>query len=217
MSITIITGTGTDVGKTVAVAALAAREVAAGHAPRVVKPAQTGEPEGSGDVATVQRLTGVDDLHEFARYPEPLAPATAARRAGLDLRDLGETAGRIRALDDGRPVLVEGAGGLRVRLAEWTIADLAAELGAPVLVVTSTGLGSLNHAELTTRELARRGLECAGLIGGSLPAEPDLATRCNADDLPAVTGVPVRAWIPAGAGSLRRERFLAEAPGWFID
>ncbi|WP_448850692.1 dethiobiotin synthase [Corynebacterium sp. 335C] len=215
MSITIVTGTGTDVGKTVATAALAARELAEGRAPRVVKPAQTGESEGSGDLATVARLTGVDDLHEFARYPEPPAPATAARRAGVELLDLGETARRIGKLDDGRPVLVEGAGGLLVRIAEWTIADLAAELGAPVLVVWSTGLGSLNHAELTVRELERRGLECVGLIGGSLPAEPDLATRCNADDLPAVTGVPVRAWIPAGSGAWPRERFPAEAPGWF--
>lgn len=215
MSITIVTGTGTDVGKTIATAALVACELAEGCNPRVVKPAQTGQPEGSGDLATITRLTGVTDTHEFARYPEPLAPATSAARAGMDLLDLTETAGRIRELDDGRPVYVEGAGGLLVRIAEWTIADLAEELGAPVLVVTRMGLGCLNEAELTVRELARRGIACAGLIGGSLPEKPDLAMRCNIDDLPEVTGLPLLGMVPAGAGRMSREGFLSAAPGWF--
>ena len=62
----------------------------------------------------------------------------------------------------------------------WTIADLARELSAPLVVTTTTGLGSLNHALLTLEAIERRGVGCAGLIGGSVPADPDLATGADA-------------------------------------
>ena len=69
-------------------------------------------------------------------------------------------------------------------------------------MVAAAGLGTLNHTELTVGALRARGLEPAGLVIGSWPDDPDLAERCNADDLPRVTGVPVLATIRRG----RRER-----------
>lgn len=218
MSITIITGTATDVGKTVVTAGIVGKHLSEGALPHVIKPIQTGEPDGHGDLRTIADLTGLPQthLHEFIRYPEPLAPSTAARRAGMDTLSLPDVSHRITTLAaNGDPVLVEGAGGLLVRMGDWTIADLAVELGAPVIVVTATGLGSLNTAELTVEACRHRGIDVVGLVGGSVPAVPDLATTCNITDLPDLTGVPALAWIPEGAGQLPREQFLAAAPGWF--
>src|SRR4051794_41257427 len=102
----VVSGTDTGVGKTVVTAALAAL---AGDV-AVVKPAQTGVAPGEpGDLDHVRALTGVTALHELARYPEPLAPATAARRAGLSPLGVGELVEYVGALEAGLPV-VEGVG-----------------------------------------------------------------------------------------------------------
>ena len=109
-------------------------------------------------------------------------------------------------------MLVEGAGGLLVRFAaEDTLADVAAALAAPVLVVATAGLGTLNHTALTTEALAARGLRCPGVVIGSWPAAPDLAAECNLADLPAVTGLPLLGRLPAGAGRLAPDEFLVTA------
>ncbi len=89
-------------------------------------------------------------------------------------------------------------------------------MNAPVLVVAAAGLGTLNHSELTTRALAAAGVPCAGLVIGSWPVAPDLASDCNRDDLPAVTGVELVGGIPEGAGRWAPERFAAAAPSWFL-
>jgi dethiobiotin synthetase len=203
----VVTGTDTDVGKTIVTAALAAL---AGERVAVVKPAQTGgEPY---DVDVVRELSGVTDVHELARYPEPLAPATAAARAGLPAVTPRAVADYVRALDRDL-VLIEGAGGLLVRFDEagGTLADVAALLDAPVIVVARAGLGTLNHTALTCEALRARGLHCAGVVIGSWPAGPDLASRCNLDELAAYAGAPVLGRMPAGAGRLSRDDFLATA------
>ncbi|MBO0849989.1 MAG: dethiobiotin synthase, partial [Pseudonocardia sp.] len=125
----------------------------------------------------------------------------------------GQASAEVAALAAGHDlVLVEGAGGLLVRLdADGTLADVAEAVAAPVLVVTEAGLGALNNTELTVRALAALGLTCAGLVIGSWPAEPDLAAECNLVDLPAVTGVPLLGRLPEGAGALRPPAFLAMA------
>ena len=117
-------------------------------------------------------------------------------------------------------VIVEGAGGLMVRLDSdgRTLLDLAVALKPlplEVVIVCSAGLGTLNHAELTVMALRARGIEPAGLIIGSWPRDPDLAETCNLDDLPRVTGVPLLAVIPSGVGSLSRDDFVARASSWF--
>src|SRR6476661_8503894 len=132
MTVLVVTGTGTGVGKTVVVAALAALARDRGLTVAVVKPAQTGvEPDAPGDVDDARRLSGVDDVHELARWPDALAPATAARRVGSAGLGAVEIAGAVRGLADRDLVLVEGAGGLLVRLddGDTTVADVAAVLG----------------------------------------------------------------------------------------
>ncbi|SNQ45454.1 ATP-dependent dethiobiotin synthetase BioD [Frankia canadensis] len=215
MTVLVVTGTGTEVGKTVVTAALAALARHRHHAVAAVKPAQTGVGPGElGDVDLVASLAGIDDVHELARYPDPLAPAAAARRSGLAPVDLAGLATRIATLAADRDlVLVEGAGGLLVRYDAngATLADLARTLAAPVLVVTSAGLGALNTVALTLEAMAQRGLDLAGVVIGSWPAEPDLACRSNLADLETLAGRPLSGALPAGAGLLDRATFLATA------
>ncbi len=223
----MVTGTGTEVGKTVTTAALAAAALAQGLEVAVVKPVQTGLAEDEpGDLDAVGRLAGVTRRQELARLPDPLAPDTAARLRGRSLPTVAEHAAAIaRLAAEVDLVLVEGAGGLLVRLdtAGHDVSDLAARLAAQdldveLVVVVAAGLGTLNHAALTAEAIRHRGLVAAGLVVGSWPQppdEPDLAMRCNLEDLPSVTGLPVLAVLPAGAGSWPPERFRREAPDWF--
>ncbi|GAA3840658.1 dethiobiotin synthase [Saccharothrix violaceirubra] len=212
MSVLVITGTGTDVGKTVVVAALAALARAEGRRVAVLKPAQTGVgPTEPGDLAEVERLAGPVTTRELRRYPEPLAPATAARRAGEPTVHPRDIAGAAVTLDETHDlVLVEGAGGLLVRFDDEgaTIADAAWALNAPVLVVAHAGLGTLNTTALTAEALLRRGLESVGVVVGRWPVEPDLAARCNLGDLPEAAGAPLLGVLPDGAGGLGRSEFL---------
>ncbi len=215
MSTLVVTGTGTGVGKTVVTAALAAVARERGQAVAVVKVAQTGD---DADVETVRALSGVDDVHELARYPAPLAPATAAARAGTPGVGATEVAAAVRGLAGRDLVLVEGAGGLLVRLAAdgSTLADVARSLGAPVLVVARAGLGSLNDTALTCEALAARGLACPGVVVGAWPAEPGLAERANLEDLPRYAGRPLLGRVPDGAGRLDPATFARRAPTWIV-
>ncbi|MEV5910780.1 dethiobiotin synthase [Streptomyces sp. WAC 01325] len=218
MPVLVITGTGTEVGKTVTTAAVAAAARGAGRSVAVLKAAQTGvRPDEDGDAQEVARLAGPVTTAELARYPDPLAPATAARRAGREAvspHEIAEAAAKLAAEHD--LVLVEGAGGLLVRFDEsgGTLADAAELMAAPVLVVASAGLGTLNTTELTARELRRRGLDLLGVVIGSWPEEADLASRCNVADLPEVAGAPLLGAVPAGSGALAPADFRTAAPGW---
>ncbi|MEU3492944.1 dethiobiotin synthase [Kitasatospora cineracea] len=207
-TVLFVTGTGTEVGKTLttaAVAALSPGPVA------VLKPGQTGlGPDEPGDVAEVVRLAGplVHEV-ELARYPEPLAPETAARRAGLPALDPEDVAKAVAGLAaEYRTVLVEGAGGLLVRYDERgrTLADQALacrRLGLDVefLLVAAAGLGTLNATALTAEALRHRDLPLRGVVIGSWPTTPDLATRCNLADLPTAAGAPLLGALPSGAAA----------------
>lgn len=221
MSIVVITGTGTGVGKTVATAALACHARVTGRDVAVCKPVQTGTAGGDDDLAEIHRLAGVTELVGVARYPEPLAPVAAAERAGLPLPSSADLLAAIRALDrPGRLTLVEGAGGLLVELAHGgvTLRDLAVELGAPVLIVTEAGLGTLNNTALNLEALGSKGLSNAGLVIGAWPAQPGAAEKSNRDALAQMA--PVRAALPAGASTLSPKDFellsaRAFDPNWF--
>jgi dethiobiotin synthetase len=215
VSILVVTGTGTDVGKTVVTAAIAAVAVDRGRKVAVLKPAQTGLPDGApGDLAEVRRLAGDVTTLELRRYPDPLSPEAAARRAGLPSvtpAEIAAAAGELAVDHD--IVLVEGAGGLLVRFDPkgGTVADVAWALGVPVLLVAHAGLGTLNVITLTAEALVRRGIECLGVVVGSWPAEPDLASRTNLVDLPVAAGAPLLGVLPAGVAALPQEEFLAVA------
>jgi dethiobiotin synthetase len=209
----VVTGTGTGVGKTVVTAAIAA--VTPGRV-AVLKPAQTGvAPDEHGDLDDVVRLAEPATTRELVRYPDPLAPATAARRAGRPGLDPSDAARAASLLADTHDlVLVEGAGGLLVRFADdppATLADVAGLLDAPVLVVAAAGLGTLNATALTVEALHARGLRCVGVVVGAWPAVPDLAACENLRDLPIVTGVPLVGALPDGAGALDRAEFASVA------
>jgi dethiobiotin synthetase len=213
----IVSGTGTGVGKTVVTAAVAALAVAAGDRVVVLKPAQTGTGPGEpGDLADVTRLAGDQVVtRELARYPEPLAPATAARRSGLPPLRVADVVTAVAEIAEAGAdlLLVEGAGGLLVRLNDdgESLADVAAALGAPVLVVASAGLGVLNTAALTAEALAHRGLTHAGSVVGAYPEVPDLAERTNLADLPTVTAAALLGVLPAGLGRSGPQEFVEAA------
>ncbi len=203
MTVVVMTGTGTGVGKTVATAALACHARLLGCDVAVCKPVQTGTIDGDDDLAEVGRLSGVTELVGLARYAQPLAPVAAAQEDGQALPTRTELLEFIRGVDRrDRLTLVEGAGGLLVELGAdgVTLRDLAAELAAPVAVVVGPGLGTLNYTALTLEALDRSGLSCLGVLIGSWPAQPGAAELSNRGALESLA--PVRAALPAGAGSL---------------
>jgi dethiobiotin synthetase len=217
-----ITGTGTGVGKTIVTAAIAALAHAVGRRVAVVKLAQTGVQPGmhrgpgsdTPDLETVTRLSGVTDTYELARFPDPLSPEAAARVSGLPPVDFARAAALIATLEADRDlVLVEGAGGLLVRYDDEgaTIADLAAAIDAPALVVTAAGLGTLNHTALTLDAAAARKVRTAGVVIGSWPRRPGLVERENLADLETLANGPLAGLLPEGSGSLQAAEFLAVA------
>ena len=116
------------------------------------------------------------------RLRDPLAPALAARREGVDL-DIEQIARLVTQFATTCEVgLIEGAGGLLVPLAgRATFADLAALCGLRVLVVVGNRLGCVNHAALTIRWAETAGLDLAGYVINTLQPEPDLAMETNVE------------------------------------
>ena len=100
-----------------------------------------------------------------------------------------------------------------IRDSAYTLADVADKL----LIVTSLNLGSLNAAELTVREAQRRGIEVLGLVGGSLPADPDLATRLNLEEMPEVTGCTLWGSLPEGMARMAPAEFARVAAEVYAD
>jgi dethiobiotin synthetase len=169
-----VTGTDTDCGKTVVacgvVAALRARGLRVG----VMKPVAAGAEAGPAglrnqDALDLLAASAVDlpyeDVNPFV-YAPPIAPHVAATQAGKPIcfAVISESFARIAAASD--LVVVEGAGGWRVPLGpDGDMADLAAALGLPVLLVVGLRLGCLSHAFLTAESVARRGCRLAGWVG----------------------------------------------------
>lgn len=216
MSVLVVTGTDTGVGKTVATAALACHARLAGIDVAVCKPVQTGIADGDDDLAEVGRLAGVSELHGLARFPEPLAPLAAAQRVGAQLPTRRDLAALATSVDrPGRLTLIEGAGGLLVEIgAEGvTLRDVAVDLAAPVLVVAAAGLGTLNHTALTLEALRTAGLACAGVVIGAWPAAPGAAELDNRGAL--ARQAAVRAVLPAGAGAMTAEAFASVSAAAF--
>jgi dethiobiotin synthetase len=220
----LVTGTSTGVGKTITTAAAAAALSSAGWRVAVVKPVQTGAAtDEPTDAATVRTLTGLNTVHEIVTLPDPLAPDSAARLRDLTIPSVTTIAEQI-ALHSGDVdfVLIEGAGGVLVRLDTdgGTLLDLGRVLEGfgdtvIVLVVTTLALGTLNHSELTLRAIESAGLKTVGLVVGSLPSELGFAESVNRTELQRVTGLPVWAELPAGAGAMTPDAFQAAASSWF--
>jgi dethiobiotin synthetase len=196
-----ITGTDTGVGKTVVACALAralrARAIDVG----VLKPSETGVGErGPLDALALREAAGADDpLDDVCPEPRalPAAPAVAGEAEGrpIDLGRIRAAHARIRARHS--VVLVEGAGGLLVPLAGATrMADLAAELGHPLLVVARGALGTVNHTLLTLEVAAARGLALAGVVVSHGSAPLSAADERNLGALRAALGPRLLAELP---------------------
>ena len=211
----LVTGTGRNVGATVVSAALAALALARGQRATVLKPAETGVPDGAdGDLAAVARLAPGVQVVELTRFPNDLSPAAAARASGRAPLDPARC---VRAVLDAQAVadlvVVEGTGGLLARYDDdgFTMAELARTLRLPVLVVAEAGRGTLGHAALTLEVMAHRGLELAGLVIGSWPQEPTLAARSDVADLEMLAARPLLGALAEGLGRAEPKALVTAA------
>lgn len=163
-----ITGTDTNVGKTVVSAALLHRyrHIALTY----WKPIQTGI-EQDNDTKTVSQLLDQSSTNQMItiwdqgyRLLTPVSPHLAAQRAGVEI----SIASLLKMLDDrsnNETYIIEGAGGTLVPLNEDTLMiDLISKLGLPVVIVARSGLGTINHTLLTIEALRQRQLEIAAVI-----------------------------------------------------
>lgn len=186
-----VVGTGTGVGKTVVTAGIVGRLRGDGVDARAVKPAQTGHPPDD-DAAFVRDACGDAEAATCLRFlEEPLAPAVAADRAGVDLSFDALRDEVATALDAPEVGVMEGIGGLRVPLADdRDVVDLVAALDCPTVVVARSGLGTLNHTALTVDALDRRGVPVRGVVLNDYAGET-VAERTNPDVLDGMVDPPV--------------------------
>jgi dethiobiotin synthetase len=209
-----VTGTDTDVGKTWVAVELVKAWRAAGGDVVGMKPIACGD---RTDAELLQAASGGGDgINEVnpVWFRPAVAPYTAAmiEERAVDLALVRETYKNLRSHH--ASVVVEGAGGWMVPiLSEYAVANLAVELGVPVLVVAANRLGVLNHALLTVEAVIGRGLKCVGVIlNNPISGEPGDAARVPnggvLEDLLSKRGVPLLGEIEFGATSLP-ERLLA--------
>jgi dethiobiotin synthetase len=197
-----ISGTDTGVGKTYLTSRIIRELRAAGVRVGAYKPACSGSRrDAAGDEVwdDLQELSSALN-HEFPRnricpqtFTAPLAPPVAARLEDRTVdRDLLRSgaywwSGRVDFL------LVEGVGGLLCPLTnDEMVADLACDLGFPLIIVARLGLGTINHTLLTIEAAHRRGLVVAGIVLSEVePADGDLAAQTNPAELSRRCQVPI--------------------------
>jgi dethiobiotin synthetase len=168
-----ITGTDTNVGKTVVTACLATLFKSQGEDVGVMKPIETGvDPECSSsansDAKFLIEVTGVQDALEDVcpyRLKTPASPYQAAKLEGKEL-DPEKIMERFRTLQSKHSMmLVEGIGGLMVPITQrYNVADLALQMNLPLIIVSRVKVGTLNHTLLTLNAARQHGLKIAGVI-----------------------------------------------------
>ena len=212
----LVTGTDTGVGKTLVAAGLARALKRLGRDVGVMKPAASGVPPDEDAELLVAAAGSADarDLVSPLRLRDPLAPAVAAEREGVavDREAIRRAYAALAARHE--LVVVEGVGGLLVPIAwGWTVADLAAELSLPVLVVGRLGLGTLNHCALTVQAARARGLAVLGvLLSPGRDGPRGLAEETNPDALSRACGERLLGVLPrVPADRLRDPDALADA------
>ncbi len=195
MSAVIVTGTDTEIGKTVFAAALTGALGA-----HYWKPVQAGTDEaGHGDAETVASLSGRPVLPSAYRLKTPCSPHRAAQIDGVEIdRD------RLALPQVDGPLVAEGAGGVLVPVTrQMLFADLFAHWGRPVVLVARTGLGTINHSLLSIEALRSRGVPILGVAFVGEAVEDSEAT------IAAIGGVKRLGRLPRLA-TLNRET-LTEA------
>jgi dethiobiotin synthetase len=209
-----VVGTDTGVGKTLVSTALLELLRERGLNPAAFKPCETGcGRHGPLDALALRQASGAsDDLEDVCpyRFLQPLAPAVAAAAEGrrVDFAALERAFRRLCAR--GRPVILEGAGGLLVPIAgDLTLADLLVRLRLPAIVVARDALGTLNHTALTVEALRRRGVPVRGVVLNRTTPRDDGTSRTNTAWISRMTGLPVLSRLRHVADPERR-RLAAE-------
>jgi dethiobiotin synthetase len=212
MSGVLVTGTDTGVGKTFVACALAHALRARGRSVAVMKPVETGVTELPEDALALREAAAdpapLDEICPY-RLRAPLAPSVAARLERVAI-DLARLEGLVRRrLDAADVLIVEGAGGLLVPIADSvTYADLAARMRLPLLIVAANRLGTVNHCALTARVAAAMGLEVLGIVLSQPTAQRDESAASNAETIAALTGLPILGELPHLDGSRAGSRLL---------
>lgn len=194
-----VTGTDTDCGKTFVTALLVRAARAAGVDAVGAKPFCCGPRTDVEILAAASHHTGSLDALNPVWLRTPAAPR-ACQLLGEPAADTGRALEMLRLLAARHAqVFCEGAGGWLVPiLRNYTVADFAAELAWPVIVVVRNKLGALNHTLLTLESIRGRGVPLAGIILNDLEGQPDEATRTNRRVLEESCGCPVLAEILRG-------------------
>jgi dethiobiotin synthetase len=183
-----VTGTGTEVGKTVVAAVVAHTLAVEGKRVAVFKPAVTGLDEGGEpDHALLRRAAGSAQSDEEVapyRYGPPMSPHLAASLAGEAI-DPARLLAAARTAAEGADLLVcEGVGGFLVPLApDYLIRDLAVELALPLVVAAPPGLGTINHTLLTLEATRAAGLDVAAVVLTPWPEQPGEVERSNRETI----------------------------------
>ena len=193
-----ITGTGTEIGKTVIAGGLAASLKQAGMNVGVMKPISTGD---TADAQFLKHAAQVDDERSLINpiyLRHPLAPSVAARMEGREINvSCVETAfAELQQKYDF--VIVEGVGGIAVPIQDdFLVVHLIKRLQLPILIVAQAGLGTLNHTLLTVAYAQQFELQITGIVLNGLRAETaGLAEATNPAEIENLTGVPVVGIVP---------------------
>jgi dethiobiotin synthetase len=191
-----VTGTGTEVGKTVVAAAIARTRAAAGQKVAVFKPAVSGLDEhGEPDHELLRRAAGSsqsDDEIAPYRYGAPVSPHLASEMAGEEI-DPDRIVEGARTAGEGADFLVcEGVGGFLVPLtANYLVRDFARALALPVAIAASPGLGTINHTLLTLESVRAAGLEAELVALTPWPAAPSAMEESNRETIARLGEVAV--------------------------
>jgi dethiobiotin synthetase len=220
-----VTGTDTEVGKTVVACTIAASLAARGERVAAFKPAVTGLSEPLAvlpDHELLRRSAGSAQRAEAVspyRFGPPVSPHLAAELVGIEISPGHLVAGAEAAAAGADVLVIEGVGGLLVPLSgDYLVRDFAAELAVPLVIAARPGLGTINHA-LMTIECARvAGLEVAAVVLTPWSRFPSAVDRSNRATIEALGGVETfglsRVEVASGLGparSLPAERWVDEA------
>ena len=190
-----VTGTGTGVGKTIVSAALLAAMRAAGEPVRAYKPVVTGlaEPPGKWphDHELLALAAGMaSEKVAPVRFDPSVSPHLAAAMDGRRIDPADLVAGARASSKD--ILVVEGVGGLLVPLTEdFSVRDLAVELGLPLVIAAPPGLGTINHTLLTIEAARAVGLELAAVVLTPWPRSPSEMELSNSETIARVGAVEV--------------------------
>jgi dethiobiotin synthetase len=196
-----VTGTGTDVGKTVVAAIIAHSLAEEGKRVAVFKPAVTGLDEaGEPDHSLLRRAAGATQTDEEIapyRYGPPMSPHLAAQLAGEEIEP-ERLLGAAREAAAGADALVcEGVGGLMVPLSpSYLVRDLAVDLALPLVIAAPPALGTINHTLLTIEAARSAGLTVAGAVLTPWPDKPSTIEESNRETIAALGKVTVETLPP---------------------